>query len=155
MDRQEPTSVMIDLRQLPFSDGNGQEPDPTTHDKLEDAEMLKLLEDAFNEDNALVQKWGTQLMFVGGLPQGYSYWKHMTTSTKVPPRASKAIKETFGHPCIARLRSCPELFKHVLEIMDANELSIRNVISHDQPTNPTNNARLAAATNRAVVCNCP
>lgn len=94
-------------------------------------------------------------MFVGGLPQGYSYWKHMTTSTKVPPRASKAIKETFGHPCIARLRSCPELFKHVLEIMDANELSICNVISHDQPTNPTNNARLAAATNRAVVCNCP
>lgn len=49
---------MIDLRQLPFSDGNGQEPDPTTHDKLEDAEMLKLLEDAFNEDNTLVQKWG-------------------------------------------------------------------------------------------------
>ncbi|KAH0362969.1 hypothetical protein KCU65_g7727, partial [Aureobasidium melanogenum] len=97
----------------------------------------------------------TQLMFVGGLPRGYSFWEHMTTSRKVPPRPCVAIKETFGHPRIARLRSCPELFRHVLKIMDANELAIRNVISHDQPTNPTNNARLAVATNKAVVCNCP
>lgn len=94
-------------------------------------------------------------MFSGGLPQGYSYWQHMTVSQKVPAPPSKAVKETFGHPSIARLRSGPELFKHVLEIMDANEFDIRKVISWSQPTNPTNNARLAAATNRAVVCNCP
>lgn len=94
-------------------------------------------------------------MFVGSLPRGYSYWQHMTTSQKVPRVESKAVKETFGHPNIPRMRSGPQLFRHVVEIMDANELDIRNVISHDQPANPTNVARLAAATNRAVVYNCP
>ncbi|KAH0381209.1 hypothetical protein KCU92_g7106, partial [Aureobasidium melanogenum] len=153
MDKQEPSSVTIDLHQLPFSDGNSQVPDHTTHTQPQVAEMLKLLEEAFDKDAALVQKWGTRFMFVGDLPQGYSYWQHMTTSTRGVP--SKPVKETFGHPRIARLRSCPQLFRHVVEIMDANELNIRNVISHYQPTNPTNNARLAAATNRAVVCNCP
>ncbi|KAG9959139.1 hypothetical protein KCU61_g7705, partial [Aureobasidium melanogenum] len=151
MDKQEPSSVIIDLSQLPFSDGNGQVPDPRTHTQLKDTEMLKLLEEDFNNDNALVQEWGTQVMFAGGLPRGYSYWQHMTTSTKVPPVPSKAVKETFCHPRIARLRSCPELFRHVLEIMNANELAIRSVILCVQPTNPTNVARLAAATNRAVV----
>lgn len=95
-------------------------------------------------------------MFVGSLPRGYTFWVHMTTSQKVPPKPSKSIKEIYGHPHIARLRSGPELFRHVLEIMDANEFAIRNLISHDQPTNPTNNARISIITaNNAVVCNCP
>lgn len=58
MDKQVPSSVILDLGKLPFSDGNGQKPNPTTHDKLEDAEMLKLLEEAFDKDAALMKKWG-------------------------------------------------------------------------------------------------
>lgn len=58
MDLQQPSAVMIDLGKLPSTDGNGQEPDHGTHNKLKDAEMLELLEEMFNKDNALVQKWG-------------------------------------------------------------------------------------------------
>lgn len=58
MDKQEPSSVTIDLSQLPFSDGNRQVPDHTTHTQPGVAEMLKLLEEAFDKDAALVQKWG-------------------------------------------------------------------------------------------------
>lgn len=58
MDKQEPSAVTLDFSNLPFSDGTGQEPDRRTHDQLKDAEMLKILEETFNADNALIQKWG-------------------------------------------------------------------------------------------------